>query len=77
MESTSPRRDTAPGLVITAINLGGGVILGLTNGLTVLEAVKRYSILTVGDGLVSQIPALIIATLSSFLTPRRQSTPCQ
>ncbi len=67
------RGDAIAGLVITAINLGGGVILGLTNGLTVLDAVKRYSILTVGDGLVSQIPALIIATTAGILVTKTTS----
>ena len=40
------------------------------SGLTIVEAVKRYSILTVGDGLVSQIPALIIATASGMLVTK-------
>ena len=44
--------------------LGPDGTLGLMNGMSVLEAVRRYSILTVGDGLISQIPALIVATTS-------------
>ncbi len=64
------RGDAIAGLIITTINLLGGVILGLMNGLSVAEAVRRYSILTVGDGLISQIPALIVATTSGILVTK-------
>ncbi len=64
------RGDAIAGLVITGINLLGGVVLGMTNGLSIAEAVKRFSILTVGDGLVSQIPALIIATSAGILVTK-------
>ncbi|MDW7995579.1 MAG: flagellar biosynthesis protein FlhA [Gemmatales bacterium] len=64
------RGDAIAGLVITAINLIGGVILGITRGMTIGQAIQRYSILTVGDGLVSQIPALIIATAAGMLVTK-------
>ncbi len=67
------RGDAIAGLVITGINLIGGVVLGMTNGLTIVEAIRRYSILTVGDGLVSQIPALIIATAAGILVTKATS----
>lgn len=67
------RGDAIAGLVITGINLIGGVVLGVGNGLTLMEAIQRYSILTVGDGLVSQIPALIIATASGILVTKATS----
>ena len=67
------RGDAIAGLVITGINLVGGVVLGMTNGVGILEAVRRYSILTVGDGLVSQIPALIIATTAGILVTKATS----
>ena len=67
------RGDAIAGLVITAINLVGGVILGMTGGLSILEAIRRYSILTIGDGLVSQIPALIIATTAGILVTKATS----
>lgn len=67
------RGDAIAGLVITAINLVGGVVLGMMNGLTLVESIQRYSILTVGDGLVSQIPALIIATAAGMLVTKATS----
>ncbi len=67
------RGDAIAGLVITGINLVGGVVLGMTNGVGILEAARRYSILTVGDGLVTQIPALIIATTAGILVTKATS----
>jgi flagellar biosynthesis protein FlhA len=64
------RGDAVAGLVITAINLIGGVILGMMRGMTIGQAIHRYSILTVGDGLVSQIPALIVATAAGMLVTK-------
>ena len=61
------RGDAVASLIIVAINLIGGIIVGLTEGTTVTEAVRRYSILAIGDGLVTQIPAVIISTSSGFL----------
>lgn len=52
--------DAIAGLVIVAINAIGGILVGsLYHGLGVAEAVQRYTLLTVGDGLLSQIPALL------------------
>lgn len=67
------RGDAIAGLIITAVNLGGGVILGLANGLSFADSMRTYSILTVGDGLVSQIPALIIATTAGVLVTKTTS----
>lgn len=67
------RGDAIAGLIITAINLLGGIILGVTNGLSLAESVETYSILTIGDGLVSQIPALIIAVTSGVLVTKMTS----
>ncbi len=67
------RGDAIAGLIIVAVNLVGGIILGMTNGMTAQAAVKMYSRLAVGDGLVSQIPALIISTASGFLTSKTSS----
>ena len=53
--------DATAGLVITVLNFVGGIAIGvLMNGMDINAAVQRYSILTIGDGLVSQIPSLII-----------------
>jgi flagellar biosynthesis protein FlhA len=65
--------DAKAGLIITAVNLIGGIILGYTNGMTIANAVKRYSVLSIGDGLVSQIPSIIIAISSGFLISKTRS----
>lgn len=67
------RGDAIAGLIITGINLLGGVLLGMTHGMTLLESVRKYSILTVGDGLISQIPALIIAVTAGILVTKTTS----
>ncbi len=67
------RGDAVAGLMITAINLLGGVASGVINGLSILESIRLYSVLTVGDGLVSQIPALIVATASGILVTKSGS----
>jgi flagellar biosynthesis protein FlhA len=67
------RGDAIAGLIITAINLVGGIVLGLVRGMDVAQAVRTYSILTIGDGLVAQVPALIIATASGFLVTKMTS----
>lgn len=67
------RGDAVAGLIVTGVNLIGGVVLGVSNGLTVMDALRRYSVLTVGDGLVSQIPALIIATTAGILVTKNTS----
>lgn len=67
------RGDAIAGMIITAINLVGGVILGTSHGMGILESVTRYSVLTVGDGLISQIPALIIAVTAGILVTKSNS----
>ncbi|MFT4539829.1 MAG: flagellar biosynthesis protein FlhA [Planctomycetota bacterium] len=67
------RGDAMAGIIITAINLIGGIIIGTTGGLTFGAAVDRYSKLTIGDGLVSQIPALFISTAAGVLVTKETS----
>ena len=67
------RGDAVAGLIITAINLLGGVIQGSTHGMSLGESIETYSILTIGDGLVSQIPALIVATSAGILVTKTSS----
>ncbi|MEZ6016026.1 MAG: flagellar biosynthesis protein FlhA [Planctomycetota bacterium] len=67
------RGDAVAGLIITALNLVGGIAIGAMGGLTVSEAVGRYSKLTIGDGLVSQIPALLISTAAGVLVTKDSS----
>jgi len=65
--------DAKAGLIITAVNLVGGILLGYTRGMTLAEAARRYSILSIGDGLVSQIPSIIIAVSAGFLVSKIRS----
>jgi flagellar biosynthesis protein FlhA len=65
------RGDAIAGLVITAINILGGLIIGtLQKGMPILDALTTYTILTIGDGLVSQIPALLISTAAGIVVSR-------
>jgi flagellar biosynthesis protein FlhA len=60
--------DAIAGLLITAINIVGGIFIGaFQRGLPISQALSQYTILTVGDGLVSQIPALIISTAAGIM----------
>ncbi|MEM6674505.1 MAG: flagellar biosynthesis protein FlhA [Planctomycetota bacterium] len=67
------RGDAVAGLVITALNLAGGIAIGASRGDSIGEAVDRYSKLTIGDGLVSQIPALLISTAAGVLVTKDTS----
>jgi flagellar biosynthesis protein FlhA len=67
------RGDAIAGLIITGVNLVGGIVLGLTRGMEIATAIRTYSVLSVGDGLVSQIPALIVATASGILVTKATS----
>jgi flagellar biosynthesis protein FlhA len=64
------RGDAIAGLIITALNLVGGITLGALGGMDIADAGERYSMLTIGDGLVSQIPALLISTASGVLVTK-------
>lgn len=65
------RGDAIAGLLITFINVIGGIIIGTAQmGLTAGEAAQSYTILTVGDGLVSQIPALLVSTAAGLLVSK-------
>jgi flagellar biosynthesis protein FlhA len=62
------RGDAVLGLLITGINIIGGMYVGvIQQGLTLADSAERYTILTIGDGLVSQVPALILSTASGIL----------
>jgi flagellar biosynthesis protein FlhA len=69
------RGDAIAGIVITMINIVAGFIIGVAQKeMPVSEAAKTYTTLTVGDGLVSQIPALIISTAAGILVSRAGGT---
>lgn len=67
------RGDAIAGLIITSVNLIGGIIIGSMNGMTIGAAAQTYSKLSIGDGLVSQIPSIIIAISSGFLVTKTTS----
>lgn len=63
--------DAIAGIVITVINIVGGLVIGVAmNGMTAAEALETYSILTIGNGLVSQIPALLISISAGMVVTR-------
>jgi flagellar biosynthesis protein FlhA len=65
------RGDAVAGLVITAINIVGGLLAGLVRDhMTLAQAAESFSILTIGDGLVSQLPALLISTAAGMVVTR-------
>lgn len=63
--------DAIAGLIIVAVNLLGGVMIGVVQrGMTAGESVKVYSILTIGDGLIAQIPALFVSICAGMIVTR-------
>jgi len=68
------RGDAIAGIIITAVNIIGGFIIGvLQQKMSIISAAQNYTLLTVGDGLVSQIPALIISTAAGIVVSRAAS----
>jgi flagellar biosynthesis protein FlhA len=65
------RGDAIAGLLITFINIVGGIVIGVAQqGLSLSDAAHNYTTLTVGDGLVTQIPALIVSTAAGMLVSK-------
>jgi len=65
------RGDAVAGILIVLINIIGGLIIGvLQMGMPVVQAAQNYTLLTVGDGLVTQVPALIVSTAAGLLVTR-------
>ncbi len=67
------RGDAIAGLIITALNLVGGITIAVVKGMSIAEAGQHYSMLTIGDGLVSQIPALLVSTAAGVLVTKASS----
>lgn len=68
------RGDAIAGIIIIIINILGGFIIGVTQkGMPLVQAVQTYTLLTIGDGLVTQIPALLISTATGVLVTRSTS----
>jgi flagellar biosynthesis protein FlhA len=69
------RGDAVAGIIILAINLVGGFVVGvLQHNMDLAEAAKNYTLLAIGDGLVAQIPALIISTAAGLIVSRVASS---
>ncbi|MBL8892539.1 MAG: flagellar biosynthesis protein FlhA [Planctomycetaceae bacterium] len=64
------RGDAIAGIVITAINIIGGFAIGMMNGMDVAESAELFTKLTIGDGLVSQVPAFLISLAAGLLVTR-------
>jgi flagellar biosynthesis protein FlhA len=65
------RGDAIAGLLITSINIIGGMIIGVAQqNLTMVQAAESYTLLTVGDGLVTQIPAIIVSTAAGMVVTK-------
>ncbi len=65
------RGDAVAGLIITLINVIGGILIGVTSyGLSLSQAANNYTVLTIGDGLVSQIPALVVSLAAGLLVTK-------
>ena len=68
------RGDAVAGIIITLINIVGGLIIGIVQqGMSLADAAQNYTLLTVGDGLVSQIPALIVSTGAGMVVTQAAS----
>lgn len=66
--------DAIAGIIIVLINIVGGIVMGMRQGMSATDALQHYAILTVGDGLVSQIPSFIIATASAIIITKTSSS---
>jgi flagellar biosynthesis protein FlhA len=65
------RGDAIAGLIVTAVNILGGLAIGvLQQGLGLRQALETYTVLTVGDGLVAQLPALLVSTAAGLVVTR-------
>lgn len=63
--------DSMAGLIITFVNIVGGIVMGMTSmGLSATEAMDKFTILTIGDGLVSSIPSLLISLATGILVTK-------
>ena len=69
------RGDAIAGILITALNIIAGIIVGVAqSGMDVSQAAETFTLLTVGDGLVSQIPAIIISTAAGIIATRNTNS---
>jgi flagellar biosynthesis protein FlhA len=65
------RGDAIAGILITLINIVGGIVIGVAQkGMPLVDALQRYTLLSIGDGLVAQVPALIVSLAAGILVTR-------
>ncbi|HDZ79768.1 MAG TPA: flagellar biosynthesis protein FlhA [Roseobacter sp.] len=65
------RGDAVAGLIITLVNVFGGILIGMiSHGLSIGDAMSKYTVLTIGDGLVTQIPALVVSLAAGLLVTK-------
>ncbi|WP_374434160.1 flagellar biosynthesis protein FlhA [Tabrizicola sp.] len=65
------RGDAVAGIIITLVNIVGGVLIGaIRHGMPIAEAVQNYTVLTIGDGLVTQIPALVVSLAAGMIVTK-------
>ncbi len=64
------RGDAIAGVIITLINIAGGLAIGLSSSMSIGEATTTFTKLTIGDGLASQVPALLISLAAGLLVTR-------
>jgi flagellar biosynthesis protein FlhA len=65
------RGDAIAGILITLINVVGGIVIGVAQkGMPLVDALQRYTLLSIGDGLVAQVPALIVSLAAGILVTR-------
>lgn len=68
------KNDAVAGILITFINIVGGIIIGTVMGeMEIMDAMQKYTLLTIGDGLVSQVPSLLISTATGILVTKTAS----
>ena len=68
------QRDAVAALIITAINIAAGLTIGLVqNGMGIMDALQTFTVLTIGDGLVTTIPALLVSVSGGLITTRAAS----
>lgn len=68
------RGDAVAGIIVTAVNIVGGLVIGVVQQrMQLLDALTTYTLLTIGDGLVTQIPALIVSTAAGLVVTRAAS----
>jgi flagellar biosynthesis protein FlhA len=65
--------DAIASIIVTVVNVMGGLLIGIMNGQAVMDALNQYALLTIGNGLVTQVPAILMATATGIIVTRSAS----